>query len=43
MVKDIDKARRFYHDLFGLELVLDNDGNMKLSEGLVIQEEPDKF
>ena len=39
VVKDIEKARRFYHDLFGLELILDNDGNMILTEGLVLQEE----
>lgn len=39
VVKDIDKARAFYHDLFGLEPVLDNDGNMILTEGLVLQEE----
>ena len=39
VVKDIEKARRFYQDLFGLELVLDNDGNMILTEGLVLQEE----
>ena len=39
VVKDIEKARQFYHDLFGLELVLDNDGNMVLTEGLVLQEE----
>ncbi|MCQ2513358.1 MAG: VOC family protein [Lachnospiraceae bacterium] len=39
VVKDIDKALKFYHDLFGLELVLDNDGNMILTEGLVLQAE----
>ncbi|MBO6061079.1 MAG: VOC family protein [Clostridia bacterium] len=39
VVKDIEKALRFYHDLFGLQLLLDNDGNMILSEGLVLQEE----
>ena len=39
VVKDIERSRRFYHDLFGLELVLDNDGNMVLTEGLVLQEE----
>ena len=33
VVKDIEKARKYYHDLFGLELVLDNDGNMILTEG----------
>lgn len=39
VVKDIEKARQFYHDLFGLELVLDNNGNMILTEGLVLQDE----
>ena len=39
VVKDIEKARQFYHDLFGLELILDNDGNMILTEGLALQEE----
>ena len=29
----------YYYDLFGLELILDNDGNMILTEGLVLQEE----
>ena len=38
-VKDIEKSRKFYHDLFGMELVLDNDGNMILTEGLVLQDE----
>ena len=39
VVKDIGRSRQFYHDLFGLEPVLDNDGNMILTEGLVLQEE----
>ena len=39
VVKDIERAKRFYQDLFGLELLLDNDGNMILSGGLVLQEE----
>ena len=39
VVKDIEKSRKFYQDLFGIELVLDNDGNMILSEGLVLQDE----
>ena len=39
VVKDIERSRRFYHDLFGLEMVLDNGGNMILTEGLVLQEE----
>ena len=39
VVKDIEKAKRFYHDLFGLEMLTDNDGNMILTDGLVLQEE----
>ena len=39
VVKDIDKSKQFYHDLFGLEPVLDNDGNLILTEGLVLQDE----
>ena len=29
-VKDIEKSRQFYNEVFGLDLVLDNDGNMIL-------------
>ena len=39
VVKDIEKSKQFYHDLFGLEVVLDNDGNMIMTEGLVLQNE----
>ncbi len=39
VVKDIEKSRQFYHDLFGLDPVLDNDGNLILTEGLVLQDE----
>ena len=28
VVKDIEKSKQFYHDLFGLDMILDNDGNM---------------
>lgn len=38
VVKDIERSRRFYHELLGLDVVLDNDGNMILTEGLVLQE-----
>ena len=38
VVKDIERSRAFYHDLFGIDLVLDNDGNMILTEGLVLQD-----
>lgn len=39
VVKDLEKSKQFYHDLFGLDLVLDNHGNMILTEGLVLQDE----
>ena len=39
VVKDIERSKQFYHDLFGLEMILDNDGNMILTEGLALQEE----
>ena len=38
-VKDCNKALKFYHDLFGFEMLADNDGNMILSDGLFLQEE----
>ena len=38
IVKDIEKSKKFYHDLFGMDEVLDNDGNMILTEGLVLQD-----
>ena len=37
-VKDIERSKKFYHDLFGLDMILDNDGNMILTEGLVLQD-----
>lgn len=39
VVKDIERAKQFYHELFGLDTILDNDGNMILTEGLVLQDE----
>ena len=38
VVKNVEKSKQFYHDLFGLDMVLDNDGNMILTEGLVLQD-----
>ena len=38
VVKDIEKSKKFYHDLFGLDVVLDNGGNVILTEGLVLQD-----
>lgn len=37
-VKDIEKSRQFYHELFGLQTVLNSEGNMILTEGLVLQD-----
>lgn len=38
VVNDIERSKAFYKDLFGLDVVLDNDGNMILTEGLVLQD-----
>ena len=37
VVEDIEKSKKFYHDLFGLETILDDDACVILSEGLVLQ------
>lgn len=39
VVKDIERSRKYYRDLFGLEMIVDHGGNMILTEGLVLQEE----
>ena len=39
VVKDCKNAMKYYHDLFGFDMLVDNDGNMILSGGLVLQEE----
>ena len=41
VVKDIERSEKFYHELFGLKTLLDNGGNMILTDGLVLQEEKD--
>ncbi|MDO4475491.1 MAG: VOC family protein [Lachnospiraceae bacterium] len=38
VVNDMDRAIRFYKELFGLQVILDQDGNVILSEGLVLQD-----
>ena len=38
-VKDIERAKRYYCELFGLKVIADNDGNIIMSDGLVLQEE----
>ena len=37
-VKDMEKSKAFYKELFGLDVILDNDGNVILTEGLVLQD-----
>lgn len=37
-VKNVDRATRFYYDLFGLNVVLDQDDNVVLAVGLVLQD-----
>ncbi|MBQ8314322.1 MAG: glyoxalase [Lachnospiraceae bacterium] len=39
VVKNVEKSKQFYHDLFGMDMILDNEGNMILTEGLVLQNE----
>ena len=38
VTEDIERSKKFYKDLFGLEVILDNDGNVILTEGLVLQD-----
>ena len=39
VTRDIERSRQFYQDVFGLDMMVDNDGNMVLTEGLVLQDE----
>lgn len=38
VVSDMEKSIAFYEELFGLSVVLDQDGNVIMSEGLVLQD-----
>ena len=38
VVKDIESSKQFYKELFGLDVILDREGNVILTEGLVLQE-----
>lgn len=38
VVKDMKKSIAFYKNLFGLEVIRDNDGNVIMTEGLVLQD-----
>lgn len=37
-VKDMERSIRFYKELFGLDVILDQDGNVIMTEGLVLQD-----
>ena len=37
MVSDLEKSKKFYKSLFGLEVVVEQEGNIVLTEGLVLQ------
>ena len=39
VVKDLKKAKQYYHEIFGLSIILDQGENVILTEGLVLQEE----
>lgn len=38
VVSDMEKSIAFYKDLLGLNVILDQDGNVIMSEGLVLQD-----
>ena len=38
VVNDIEESKKFYEELFGLKVLMDNDGNLVMTEGLVLQE-----
>lgn len=37
-VNDIERSKAFYKDLFGLDPILEQEGNVILTEGLVLQD-----
>lgn len=38
VVNDMERAIRFYKEIFGLQVILNQDGNVIMSEGLVLQD-----
>lgn len=38
VVNDMERAIAFYKNLFGLEVILEHDGNVIMTEGLVLQD-----
>ncbi len=41
-VENIEKSKQLYRNLFGLDMEIDNDGNMILTEGFVPQDEKNR-
>lgn len=39
VVSDMERSKKFYHELFGLQIIRDFGDNVILSEGLVLQEQ----
>lgn len=38
VVNDMERAIKFYKEIFGLQVILDQDGNVIMTEGLVLQD-----
>ena len=38
VVTDMERSIKFYKELFGLQVILDQDGNVIMTEGLVLQD-----
>lgn len=38
VVNDMERSIKFYRELFGLQVILDQDGNVIMTEGLVLQD-----
>lgn len=38
VTKDMERSKAFYKRLFGLDVILDQEGNVILTEGLVLQD-----
>ncbi len=38
VVNDIERSKQFYKTIFGLDVILDSEGNVILTEGLVLQD-----
>ena len=38
VVNDIERSVRFYKELFGLQIIVNQEGNVIMSEGLVLQD-----